>query len=214
MYKIMIDSGHGGSDSGAISRKHKEKNINLSISRFILAHLIDWNEHHIIKNQSYPFSSGIQLRYPTAVRYEYEGYSLLFSRLNDLTVSLESRVHQANLFDADIFVSIHCNSSPSSRPRGTQVYYWHSSLEGTQLAINIFSKIEDKVEEFCGYKHTQWSGIKLNDSYYVLKHTNMPAVLVEAEFMSNPHGLLFLKLPENQNLIAQCIAEGIKGYLS
>ncbi|MBD2565605.1 MULTISPECIES: N-acetylmuramoyl-L-alanine amidase family protein [Nostoc] len=173
--KICIDPGHGGTDPGAIGKEPfvlNEKDVTLSISLFLKTELED------------------------------KGHTVVLTRDKDVAVSLADRAKIANQNNADIFISIHCNSFKNNDAEGIETWIFPGSTAGRKLAepvqkslTNTFSTHKDR-------------GIR-EDSFQVLRETNMPAILVECEFISNPTQLKFLSEKENQEKIAKAITSSI-----
>lgn len=108
----------------------------------------------------------------------------------------------ANNWEADVFVSIHCNAA-NTYARGTEVFCYSRSSAGGRLAGFIQRQIVDSIG-------TVDRGVKEKPEYIVLKHTDMPAVLVEMAFIDNDDDawLLTSKMDE----FARAIARGITDY--
>lgn len=96
---------------------------------------------------------------------------------------LQAVVAAANDWRADRFVSIHCNSFRLPSANGTETYFYTGSPIGRALAIQINGALSM-------YFYSR--GVKSNHSFYVLKNTTMPAVLVELGFISNPDDAIIL----------------------
>ncbi|WP_343019622.1 N-acetylmuramoyl-L-alanine amidase, partial [Clostridium celatum] len=172
--KVFIDPGHGGSDPGASGNGLQEKNIVLSISKKI----------GVILN-----SYGISVKY---------------SRETDTFVDLEPRAQQANSWGANLFVSIHANSSTASSASGTECYTKPAADAKTkQLSANVSKSISNKLGiPNRGHKEEVWR---------VLMASNMPAILVETAFISNSGDANLLKT--RQDDFAKAIAIQICNYL-
>lgn len=191
---IVLDPGHGRINSkgyydpGAISYdgKHEEADLVLALAK----HTSTIFEHLNLEG--------------------YLGCDVQQTRKkNNVELSLKDRVDFANKLGADVFVSLHYNSSVSREPRGVNTYYCKGSREGKALAESvqkgILEYLENRVENF----KNSHGGVRKGD-FYVLKHTKMPAVLVEPGFMSNPDDLKYI-LKESP-AIAGGIANGICNY--
>ena len=111
----------------------------------------------------------------------------------------------ANAFEADLFVSIHCNSAENKNARGTDTFYYKGSSESKRLAGCIQRQLVDTMGSID-------RGIKDGSHLYVLKHTTMPAVLTELGFISNKQEEIYLN--EHKRVMAHAIARGITDYLS
>lgn len=119
--------------------------------------------------------------------------------------SLGKVCQTSNENNCDYFISIHCNAASNREARGTETFYWKGSKTGQKLA----KEINDEIVKTLG---TRNRGIKENTSFYVIKHTKAPAVLVECEFISNLEGekLLNEKAVEFGQAITRGILKGIK----
>lgn len=108
----------------------------------------------------------------------------------------------ANSSDADIFVSIHCNAA-NSMAHGTEVLVYPGSVRGRQLGECIQRQIVDSLD-------TTDRGLKDRPGLWVLKSTDMPAVLVELAFIDNEDDAALLR--DNQDDFARAIARGVTDY--
>lgn len=176
---LVIDAGHGGKDAGSISldEQHYEKNLNLKLIT-LLKQMLD-----------------------------EENIKVYYTRLSDDKVFLKPRVNLANDVECDFFVSIHCNSSTSSVPKGTEVLYWNTNVDGisTKELATIFQ------EEVCKKTTLENRGIlsENQDDIFILGHAKVPAVLVEVGYISNLSDLRYILNDENCYHIAQGIYNGI-----
>lgn len=110
----------------------------------------------------------------------------------------------ANDWDADIFVSIHCNSAEADEACGTETFaYDLDGGEGEKLATCIQDQIVDAL-------NTVNRGVKANPKLFVLRYTAMPAVLVELGFISNESDEVLLT--DRQDDFARAIARGVTDY--
>ena len=119
--------------------------------------------------------------------------------------SLRARVEDANSWGADYFISIHTNASETSTARGTETLVYKSPSVAAELARDIL----DGVTEATGLPSR---GVKQRPGLYVLRKTNMPAVLVELGFISNPIDANLMA--NNPSLFARGIYNGILDFLS
>lgn len=183
---ITIDPGHGGSDSGAVGPNgYTEKEGAFAISQKVAS----------ILNQS--------------------GAKVVMTRDSDVDVygpnasarnELQARVDVGNRVNSDIFVSIHCNAFVNPAANGTQTFYYGSSYQGQRLAQNI----QEKMIEANGLRDRGISTC----NFYVVKHSYMPAVLIETAFITNYDEEALLSDDEWQTTMAKAIAEGINEYFS
>ncbi len=184
---IVIDPGHGGSDSGAIGPTGvMEKSITLRVG----------NELRRLLTQ--------------------EGATVYMTRSTDKEVSpkrskatdieeLQARCDVANQKNADIFVSIHMDSFTNDAAKGTTGYYY--SL-GNKRSRILADKIRAGVIDQIG---TQSRGTQ-SSNFYVVKHTDMPATLVELAFISNKNEEQLMNSEDGIKKAAQGIADGIADY--
>lgn len=122
------------------------------------------------------------------------------SPLNGSAEQLEARTIIANRSRADIFISIHNDSNPDRSKSGPTTYYYGSERLARAVQAELVTSL-GSVD----------NGV-VRRSFYVLKHTRMPAVLVEAGFITNPYDDLRLSNPVYQRRIAQGIARGLARY--
>ena len=121
------------------------------------------------------------------------------------TSSLQTRVNEANSWGADYFVSIHTNASVSSNANGTEVLVYRSPSTSARLAEDVLQG----VVEASGFPNR---GVKQRPGLYVLRKTNMPAILVELGFISNPQEAYLMA--NNPSLFARGIYNGILNFLN
>jgi N-acetylmuramoyl-L-alanine amidase len=114
--------------------------------------------------------------------------------------SLRARVQDANSWGADYFISIHTNASVDSNASGVEAYSYARDTRAFRLGEDIV----DNLVEATGLRDR---GMKVRPGLYVLKKTNMPAVLVEIGFISNPVDAALMR--DNPSLFAQGIYNGI-----
>jgi N-acetylmuramoyl-L-alanine amidase len=133
-----------------------------------------------------------------------QGVEVKLTRDSDYFVSLQGRTDYANKIKADLFVSIHANAINLSRPdiNGLETYYYES---GRRLAEVIHWSILNSV-------NISDRGIR-RARFYVLRHSAMPAVLVEVGFVTGAIDAPRLRDPNHRSQMAQAIARGIIEYL-
>ena len=131
------------------------------------------------------------------------GHEVYMIQENDLA----DIVSQANQTGADLFVSIHCNGYSDSSACGTETWCYMDSQESYELAQEIQTELIDATELLN-------RGVKLSGGLYVIKHTVMPAVLVELAFITNPAEEVLLNDVDYQQTAAAAIAGGIEEYLA
>lgn len=117
--------------------------------------------------------------------------------------SLLDVVNWANDWDSDLFVSIHCNASATHNARGGESWYWNGSNTGRILATAIQSEV-------CANVRGLWNrGVK-EGNFYVLRNTEMPAVLVETAFIDQNDDAYLLSMDGRE--FARGIALGITDF--
>lgn len=189
MKKIMIDPGHGGRDPGAIGPTGvQEKIVNLSVAQLL---------------------AGV-LKPMADVRLTREDNRALGATLS---ADLQARADMANDWDADIFVSIHCNSSENRAAHGAEVYTTPGHGQCDILAESIIKAMEAQLPELHIRKDLSDGDSDKEAWFAVLWKTKMSAVLVELAFISNPTEEALMESPAFQARAARVIAEGIAGYL-
>lgn len=221
---ICIDPGHGGKDPGACGVKSYEKNIVLSIA----------------------------LKLGKMIREKYPEIKVVFTREKDVFIDLDKRGKIANDHKADLFISLHINSSTSKSPKGLETYVLglHRSKENLEVAMKENSVIKyekDYSIKYAGFDpHRAESYIifslmqnlylekslslaafvqdaMVNQTgridrgvrqagYLVLKDAAMPAILIEAGFISNPEEERYLATAAAQQKIAVSILQAIGKY--
>jgi N-acetylmuramoyl-L-alanine amidase len=217
--KIVIDPGHGGHDTGTIGPNGlEEKDLVLDVS-LRLGKLL---------------SSRL-------------GAQVVFTRNDDTFIPLEDRTAIANREAADLFVSVHANSSRDPEARGTETYYLNftSSPDALEVAarenavseksihelqdlvkkIALKEKIEESQEFASDVESALHSGLSprnpgLRDRgvkkapFIVLIGANMPSILAEISFVSNPADERRLKTPDYRQKIAESLYRGIARYVN
>ncbi|HEV3153542.1 MAG TPA: N-acetylmuramoyl-L-alanine amidase [Candidatus Baltobacteraceae bacterium] len=178
---IVIDPGHGGSDTGAIRGDLVEKSLNLDMSK--------------------------RLRDILVAR----GWDVIMTREDDRDVyaandsaqeELQARDDIANSRGARLLISMHSNSYINDGPHGATVYFYKPG--DLALAQDVDRRIAAELGIFN-------NGV-IKDKLYVIHHANMPAVLVETAFLSNPDDRALLGSSEWRQKMAQAIADGIGDY--
>lgn len=131
------------------------------------------------------------------------GFSAALTRETDVFIALGARCEFANDYAADYFVSIHCNSNG---PSAIGIETLYKSGKGEALA----KPIQEMMVKATGDEDR---GLKYRSDLYVLSGTNMPAVLAEIGFISNPDTANLLGTDYYRKLVADSIIAGIAKYL-
>ena len=138
-----------------------------------------------------------------------KGYETMLSRNRDIAISLRDRCDIANGWGASIFVSVHVNSFSRPGPTGFGVYRYSATTNPDTMALAEVVN-EHLVQDFPN--HVQ-RGI-FGENFYVLRHTNMPAILVECEFISSPEQAEWMRKIENRFLMAASLSRGIESFFA
>jgi N-acetylmuramoyl-L-alanine amidase len=217
--RIVIDAGHGGHDTGSIGPTGlMEKDLCLDVALRL--------------------GKIIQQRLPVA--------DVVYTRSDDSFIPLEERTHIANEARADLFISIHANSSHDHEARGIETYYLN--LKGSPDAMEVAARenataqesvhdLEDLVKKIArsekidesrefaadiqeslakriqkNYKPVKDRGVR-KAPFVVLIGADMPSILTEISFLSNPADEQLLKKPEHRQRVAEGLYQGVASYL-
>jgi N-acetylmuramoyl-L-alanine amidase len=215
--RIVIDPGHGGHDSGTLGVDGiEEKDVVLDVA-LRLGKLL----------------------------HDRLGAEIIYTRSDDTFVPLETRTAIANKAQADLFLSIHANSSPEASARGVETYYLNFTSDPTALDVaarenavsdqsihqlsDLVKKIalKDKIaesREFAGdVEGSLYAGLQKNNAglkdrgvkkapFVVLIGANMPSILAEISFVTNPKDAEQLRDPEYRERVAESLYKGVARY--
>ncbi|MDR2355776.1 MAG: N-acetylmuramoyl-L-alanine amidase [Clostridiales Family XIII bacterium] len=187
-FSVVIDAGHGGSDPGALGKENGqtllfEKDVNLDVA----------------------------LRLETYLRAA--GFSVYMIRSDDVTVDRYARPEIANAQGAQLYISIHNNSSKKPEVSGTSTYYYNKEwaaaypLDSETLAASV----QKAVSAYTGLPDL---GIHDGPAYIVLNRTQMPAVIVEGAFLSNASDLALMLTDAYRESYAFGVAVGLTDALN
>ncbi len=217
--KIVIDPGHGGHDVGTIGPKGLlEKDVVLDVATR-LGRLLE----------------------------SRLGAEVIYTRQDDTFIPLETRTAIANRERADLFISIHANSSRDEGARGVETYYLNftSSRDALEVAarenavseksiyelqdlvkkIALKEKIEESREFATDVQESLYGGLSLSNAgirnrgikkapFIVLIGANMPSILAEISFVSNPTDERKLETAEHRQRIAESLYRGVSKYVN
>ncbi len=217
--RIVIDAGHGGHDTGTIGPTGlMEKDLCLDVA----------------------------LRLGKIIQQRLPGAEVVFTRSDDTFILLEERTNIANDVKADLFLSIHANSSRDHAARGIETYYLNlkgsaeamevaarenaSSQEGVHELQDLVKRIArtEKIDESKEFaediqdslaKRVERSGRSIRNRgvrkapFVVLIGADMPSILTEISFLSNPADEKLLKQPEQRQKMAEGLYQGVASYL-
>src|SRR5579863_216282 len=217
--RIVIDAGHGGHDTGTIGPTGlMEKDLCLDVA----------------------------LRLGKIIQQRLPGADIVYTRSDDTFIPLEERTNIANQAKADLFISIHANSSQDHAARGVETYYLNlkgsaeamevaarenaSSDQGVHDLEDLVKKIarNEKIDESKEFaediqdslsKRIQKSARTVKNRgvrkapFVVLIGADMPSILTEISFLSNPADEQLLKKPEQRQRVAEGLYQGMASYL-
>ena len=128
------------------------------------------------------------------------GCKVIYTRTKgDPSLTLKKRCEIANKENADVFISIHLNSAENRAATGVEVLRYGQCSERTR---ELASAVQNRLVDATGFRDR---GVKERNNLYVLKHTKMPAILVETGFISNNEQCADLFSDDCQFYIAQAI---------
>ena len=216
--RIVVDAGHGGHDSGTLGPEGiEEKNVVLDVA----------------------------LRLGKLLKQRL-GADVIYTRDDDTFIPLETRTAIANKAQADLFISVHANSSQDASARGVETYYLNFTTSADALEVaarenavsdqsihqlsDLVRKItlQDKIaesREFAGdVEQSLYTGLQsgnpgLKDRgvkkapFVVLIGANMPSILAEISFLTNPDDAHELRDPEYRQRIAESLYRGVAKYI-
>lgn len=186
---VVIDAGHGAEDPGKVGVNGAlEKDLNLQVAKKVKKRLEDEGVRVVMTRED---DKGL---------YD-ENAS------NKKLADMKKRVRIINEEKPDLAVSIHQNSYTGSNVKGAQVFYFEDSKIGEDAALLM-------QEELRTFDVDNTRQAKANNTYYMLKKTNVPTIIVECGFLSNPEEAKKLTTEEYQEQIAQAICSGIIKWLA
>jgi N-acetylmuramoyl-L-alanine amidase len=215
--RIVIDAGHGGHDSGTLGADGiEEKDVVLDVA-LRLGKLL----------------------------HDRLGAEIVYTRADDTFIPLETRTAIANKAQADLFISVHANSSSDADARGVEVYYLNftSDPEAMEVAsrenavstqsvhelsdlvkkIALKDKIEESKELAADVDASLYAGLRRGNEglkdrgvkkapFVVLIGANMPSILAEISFVTNPTDAEKLETPEYRERVAESLYKGVARY--
>ena len=206
---VVIDPGHGGRYSNANANGLKEKHVNLAIARELRSALLARGYRVLMTRNS---DRTLRLRdaptwvYSARPRPGRFGGTTAPDSFGIPRDDLQARVDYANAKGADLFISIHANGSVNRSARGTETFASPRDYLGRRLAATVHREIVRATS-------LRDRGVGTAD-FYVCRWSNMPAILVESAFISNPSDAHLLKQPGYRRRIAQAIATGVDSWMA
>ena len=153
----------------------------------------------------YEKAAALKVAKMIAEELERKGHKVAMTRNDDTFVELSERCAISNKFGADYFISIHCNSSENKTAQGIETWYCQGSSNGNALATSVQNQLA-KIE---GAKNR---GVKAG-TFYVLRNTKAPAILIELGFISNEDEKKKLFKQYYQDQLTEKIVKGILNHL-
>ena len=215
--RIVIDAGHGGHDSGTLGAGGiEEKDVVLDVA-LRLGKLL----------------------------HDRLGAEIVYTRADDTFIPLETRTAIANKAQADLFISVHANSSVDTSARGVEVYYLNFTSDPEAMTVasrenavsnesvhqlsDLVKKIalKDKIDESrelaADVDASLYSGLAKGNAglknrgvkkapFVVLIGANMPSILAEISFVTNPDDATQLETPEYRERVAESLYKGVAKY--
>ncbi|MGI1660430.1 MAG: N-acetylmuramoyl-L-alanine amidase [Desulfitobacterium sp.] len=183
---ILIDAGHGGVDPGAVGKISLEKDITLNIAKHL----------QLLIQQA--GGDPVMVRVTDVDLGTSQG---LAKRKRE---DLAQRIQLAKDYKADVYLSLHVNSSPNHSLTGPQVFYHADSPGGKMLA----GTIQAELNKLAGTKRVA----KDNQDLFILKKADQAAVTVEVGFLSNPQEETKLNETDYQHQLSVAIYQGLSEY--
>jgi N-acetylmuramoyl-L-alanine amidase len=180
---IAVDAGHGGKDPGAVHRPSgvQEKDIVLSVSRMLAEELTK------------------------------EGATVVMTRNSDVFIPLTERPAIAERAGANLFVSIHVNSTSRATGPSGSITFFHRTERVSEALATAIQQEKSKATPIPSMG--VWSDSRITQvGFAVLRHSRTPAVLLELGFINNDHDRRILVQPDMQRRIARGIVNGLKLY--
>lgn len=181
--RICIDAGHGGHDPGALGPNGLKES---------------------------DVALDVALRLGTLLHRYCE---VLLIRSADVFLTLSKRAEIANSRDADLFLSVHCNSGPPGQGSGFEVWTSPGQTESDRFATFLYDGFCDKFPAKPRRQDTSDGDPDKESKFTVLTATKMPAALFELEFIHTYSGEEWLKSPANRQACAEGLADGVLNYL-
>ena len=189
-WRVVIDAGHGGDDPGKVGiNGANEKDVNLEIARLVKQYLEMSDVEVVMTRESDEGLNGADAP-------------------NKKVQDMKRRIALIEEEAPALTVSIHQNSYPEEYVHGAQVFYYTGSAQGQRLAEGIQRRLVESADP------ENKRQVKANDSYYLLKKTGVPIVIVECGFLSNSAEAEKLCTTEYQQRVAWAIHMGILEYLN
>lgn len=184
---IVIDVGHGGIDGGTSANGVLEKDLNLAVSVKLFNELGKKSYHvGITRIDDYALSDDSP-----------------FPRLSRHLRDLKQRKRIADELKPKIFVSIHVNWAKNKKIRGPLVIY-----QVSEQSFHFAHLLQDHLNNYYGIRKIPQKG----KPFFLMKHLDMPAVIVELGYISNPDDFLILTMDDTQDQLVDAMVRAIEEY--
>ncbi len=188
--KIVLDAGHGGIDGGVsgVNTGVKESELNLAVVKRLEKYFVDAGMTVVLTRSS---SAGL--------------YGAATGNLKKRDMKKRKEIIEKE--NPALVISVHMNNYAQKSRRGAQVFYKKGDESGKFLADSIqnsFNGMEECVREYSA----------LTGDYFILNCSDVPSVIVECGFLSNPQDEALLITEEYQNAVSYAIFKGVVGYLT
>ena len=186
--RVMLDPGHGGRDSGALG----------------------------FGGALYESQLNFALAVATKQALERRGATVLFTRVDDVYLSLEERKQIARTANPDVFISIHCNAAENKSRFGTSTYYFRPLSQPLAAAVyqNLLSVYQN---DFYANDWTRRSKVGEGANFHPFSVTRLeecPSILIETGYVTNDAECTLLLSAGNRDKLGEAIAAGVAAYLS
>lgn len=180
---VVIDPGHGGTDPGSMGYE---------------------NGVVVLNEKDVNLDIGLRVQ----KMLEAAGVSYYMIRTGDTTVPLYDRQDTANELGASLYVAIHNNSYSTATPNGTEVHY-HGNDDPAVDGISAKALAENLQRTLVSNLGLTSRGTKVSPELAVLRRTNMPAVIIEGAYISNPSDRNYMKTDDFREKYAKSVAKCI-----
>lgn len=188
-FTVVLDAGHGGEDGGAVSADGlQEKTVNLAVT-LAVRDLLEANGVRVVLTRDTDV-----LLYDRTVNFKGRKKRSIWRRGG----------RSPRKRPGAVFVSIHMNAFPQKQYRGLQVWYSPNDARSAPLASAIQEEVRARLQPE-NTRKTKQAGSNI----YLLYHLNVPAVLIECGFLSNPDEAALLATDGYRQQLAQTVALGI-----
>jgi len=207
---VWVDAGHGGKYSGAYYGGTREADINLGLARAVNNELVRRGHRTGMTRTT---NTTVERSVP-AWHWDDDGVHLRYcdsrcahsSPIRDL----QPRVDYANRWGADVFISIHANAAGSSSANGVETYYPNDSETDRLLSTRLATLVQREIIAETGMRDRD----AMATNFYVIRWSNMPAVLIEAGFVSNASDRARMLSTAYRTAFAHAVVDALETFLA